>query len=828
MRNLLLVGFCLSFLFTSAQTGSINGMLRDAINQYPIAMAEIKLIPGNYLATTDGNGMFQFQNIPFGKYEAVMKTSECILRSTSFELKSEIVSMLELFTLCNNDQIILSGNVDLDEVVVEATRATNSTPMTFTNISKSQIESLNTAQDIPQLLRYTPSLVSTSDAGNGVGYSGLWIRGSDPSRINVTVNGIPMNDPESQQVFWVNTPDLASSANNIQIQRGIGTSANGAASFGGNIKIETRGVENSAYAETKNSIGSFNTIRNTINFGTGLIDDHFVFEGRLSRIKSDGYIDRATSDLKSFFFEGNYIGSKTNIKLNMFGGRETTFQSWNGTPESILQNNQDSILAYAERNGLNGVQLSNMLNSGRTYNFYDYENQVDNYGQDHYQAHVNHQFNSAISLNLSGHYTHGEGYFEEFKADQDYESYGLKPALVADDTIYTTDLVRRRWLKNNFYGLVGAINYRSKKFESTIGGAFNEYIGNHFGEIFWMQYSGDNKMNEPYYKGRSVKHDGNVYAKGTYKFNDFILAYADMQIRSVIYNTNGTDNDLKAYDVRDEMLFFNPKFGMRFNINNQNSLYASIAKASKEPNRNDYIDAIDFKLVKPEEMIDFETGYEYRVNTSSISVNAYNMQYKNQLVLTGELNDVGAPLRMNVAKSYRRGIELQAAYSYLNKIFLSGNATFSQNKIESFEETIYDYTIDYEVKKLKHDDTDISFSPSLIAAGNVGYRLFETDAKDEFRIDWFTKYVGKQFLDNTQNDNMMLDPYLVNDLKIGFTSSKQRKVQFEVSAFVHNILDELYSSNGYTYSYIYETRITETFFYPQAGRNYSVVVGLRF
>ncbi|MBL0314935.1 MAG: TonB-dependent receptor plug domain-containing protein [Flavobacteriales bacterium] len=519
MRKMIIAGFLLANLSAISQKASIVGIAIDSLNNHVMKGAELVLQPGYQIQYTDSNGYFTFSNLSNGSYEISGSHLGCIVTTQNITIIGQEIIQKNVNFVCHeiiDTTIPILSSETLSEVIIEATRATSITPMTYNDLSKQYIEHINTSQDIPQLLRYTPSLVATSDAGNGVGYTGLWIRGSDPSRINVTINGIPLNDPESQQVFWVNTPDLASSASNIQIQRGIGTSANGAASFGGNIKIETRDVRTSPYAEIKNSFGSFNTMRNTINVGTGLIHQKFVFEGRLSRIVSDGYIDRATSDLKSYFLEGNYMDRKTTIKMSMFGGREKTYQSWNGTPVSVLQNNQDSIFQFAARNYLDDAQLSNLLNSGRTYNFYEYENQSDNYGQDHYQLHISREMTSNLRFNLSGHYTHGEGYYEEFKAFQDYNSYGLDHIVTGNDTVTTTDLVRKRWLKNDYYGLVASLNYRRNAFESSLGGAFNEYIGNHYGEIIWMQFAGPYENNLEYYRGRSVKHDGNIYWRNSY------------------------------------------------------------------------------------------------------------------------------------------------------------------------------------------------------------------------------------------------------------------------------------------------------------------------
>jgi iron complex outermembrane receptor protein len=719
----------------------------------------------------------------------------------------------------------------LDTAIVEATRADNKTPMAYTELTAKEITPLNNGQDMPYLLRFTPSLIATSDAGNGIGYTGLWIRGSDPSRINVTINGVPLNDPESQQVFWVNTPDFGSSVNNVQIQRGVGTSANGAAAFGGSIKLETRGVRTKPYAEMNNAAGSFGTWKNNISLGTGLLNNHFIIEARLSRIASDGYIDRASSDLKSFFLEGNYISEKTSVKLTAFGGRENTYQSWYGTPYEALYGTEQDKLDFASRNYLNEAQTENLLTSGRTYNYYQYNNQVDNYGQDHFQAHVTRNLNKVFTLNATAHYTHGEGYFEEFKDDQPYENYGLSPVTFdSSTTINSTNLIRRRWLNNDFYGGVFSLSMKKNNWESTIGGSYNEYKGNHFGRIIWMQFANTTGNDHEYYRGKSLKRDGNIYWKNVYTINKKLDAYTDLQLRTVNYATSGTDNDLRAYNVSDNLLFFNPKVGINYRRLNNERMYASAAVGNKEPNRNDYVDAPTGSNIKPEQMLDLEAGYNLRRANWNVGINLYNMLYKNQLVLTGEINDVGAPLRTNVAKSYRRGIELEGAWKICKGFNFAGNITLSQNKIKDFNETLYDYTVDYEVRNIAHTNTNISFSPSVISGAQLSYR-YEADKnypnRDAMEFALMTKYVGKQYMDNTQNEYTALDAYWVNDTRFTYELTLQNKHIITLNVVVNNLFDIHYSSNGYTYSYIYDTRVTERFYYPQAGRNFMLSLALK-
>ncbi len=818
--------------FTSnifGQSGTLRGKIFDSKTNEPFVFCTVILSSLHLGTTSDLDGAYEIKNIPPGIYEFECNYIGYSKTTFTIEIVSGVVRQYDIllseYPMNIDPPAVLPGV--FGQVNIEGTRATTKTPMTYVDIDAKDIQPLNNGQDLPYLLRFTPSLIATSDAGNGVGYTSSWIRGSDPSRINVTLNGIPLNDPESQQVFWVNTPDFGSSANTIQVQRGIGTSANGSSSFGGAIKIETRGTQTKPYAETNNVFGSFNTMKNNVAFGTGLLRNHFTLEGRLSRISSDGYIDRASSDLKSFFMEASYVNKKTTIKANFFGGKEITYQSWNGTPVSVLDGNIDSIANFAERNYYSVIQTDNLVNAGRTYNYYQYKNQVDNYGQNHAQLHLSHQFNDYFRLNLSGHFTRGQGYYEEYKSDQDFSSYGLAEIFIdSNSTISSTDLVRRRYLKNNFYGTVASFIYQKGNWESVFGGAYNEYRGKHFGELTWMEFAGNSAIGDHYYDGKSLKRDGNAYWKNTFTVGKKLDLYADLQIRNVNYSTLGVDNNLRAYSVKKNLTFSNPKFGLNYRINTISNVYASIAQAGKEPNRNDFVDAVNDSLVKPEYMTDLEFGYKISGNKYNFSLNGYYMNYKDQLVLTGELNDVGAPLRTNVSSSFRRGLEFSGSYLFTPDLSLSGNVTLSQNKIKSFNESIYTY--DYNIVAINHQNTDIAFSPSASVSGQLQYRIWNKSKSQFLEAAWMTKYVGKQYLDNTQNERLTIAPYLVNDLRISYHIASTEKCDLQLNAWVNNILGEVYSSNGYTYSYINVTRVTEIFYYPQAGRNYSFGISLKF
>lgn len=715
---------------------------------------------------------------------------------------------------------------ELDDVIVYATRANENTPTTYSEISKDQIKNVNLGQDLPILLNLSPSLVTTSDAGAGVGYTGLRIRGSDATRINVTINGIPVNDSESHGVFWVNMPDFASSVDNIQIQRGVGTSTNGAAAFGATVNLQTNVPSRDAYAEVNNSFGSFNTRKHTLMYNTGLLNKKWSFESRLSKISSDGYIDRAESDLQSYFLSGGYYGDKTILKALVFGGREVTYQSWWGTPQAVLENDRDGIEEVIGNNGYSPEQAENIRNSGRTFNYYLYENEVDNYKQDHYQLHLSHQLNNALTINVSGHYTYGRGYFEQFRNDDDFSDYGLENVVLGDTTITSTDLIRRRWLDNDFYGTTFSLNYLNDDLDITLGGAWNKYDGDHFGEVIWAQYASNSDIRYRYYDNVGLKTDLNVYLKTNYQLSNLNL-FADLQIRKIDYETTGIDSDLRAISVGDEYIFFNPKVGATYTLNKSSNIYASFAIANREPVRNDFIDAPGGVTPKHETLNNLEVGYRKFGQDFSFQANYYLMDYENQLVLTGELNDVGSSVRQNVPESYRMGVELVGAYKITDQLQWEANLTLSKNKIQNFTEVLYNYGPawdEFNVEETQFKDTDISFSPNVIG----GSRLTFTPI-DGLEASLMSKYVGKQYLDNTSNDARSIDAYFVNDFRLSYNFSTSSVKNINISLLVNNILSEEYSSNGYTFGYAAGTyKVRENYYYPQAGRNFLLALNLRF
>ncbi|WGD36053.1 TonB-dependent receptor [Olleya sp. YS] len=718
----------------------------------------------------------------------------------------------------------------LDEVLLSATRAKDKTPVAFSTITKEELESINLGQDLPILLDQLPSVVTTSDAGAGVGYTGIRVRGSDATRVNVTINGIPYNDAESQGTFWVNMPDFVSSVEDIQLQRGVGTSTNGSGAFGASLNLKTLNPSSVGYATTTNAIGSFGTRKHNISIGSG-VNNNFYAEARLSNIQSDGYIDRARADLNSYYAEAGYLDNKTSIKAIVFGGKEETYQSWYGTPEAVVNNDREGIQAFIDRNFPSDAEAANLLNSGRTYNFYTYDNEVDNYQQTHYQLHASHQFSSNFSANLSGNFTRGKGYFEQYKDNEELGDYFPNSPNASEEG----DVIRRRWLDNNFTAIVYSLNYKKNDLNLYLGGGYNTYKGDHFGEVIWDSFESSIPIRSNYYFSYGDKQDFNTYVKAEYTINANLFALLDLQYRTVNYESVGTSSDLVDINVKETYKFFNPKFGLTYRIDNYNNIYGSYAVGNREPNRDDLTK--NPIRPKPEQLHDFEFGYKLRTPEYYFTANLYYMNYKDQLVLTGDLDDVGDPIRQNVADSYRAGIELQAGYKFSDKLRVDANATFSQNKIKSFDYVVYDTqydpntfdTVSYEPVVTTFEDTDISFSPNVIFGSTITFSPIKNGS-----IALLSKYVGQQFLDNTSSDSKSMDAYFVNNLNLSYKIKPQWIKEIAFNLLVNNIFNNEYVSNGYTYSYFYrpensnDAAITENFYYPQATINFLMGMTLKF
>ena len=687
---------------------------------------------------------------------------------------------------------------NLDEVIVKGIRAKFSSPISYSNIYKEKLKNKNLGQDLPILLNFLPSVVTTSDAGAGIGYTGIRVRGVSPQSTNITINGIPFNDPESMGTFWVNLPDFTSSVQSLQLQRGIGTSTNGSGAFGASINILTDNISQTPYAEISSSFGSFNTRKNTIKFSTGKINDVFEFSGRFSKIDSDGYVDRAYSDLKSYFVQGTYLKGSTLIKAISFAGHEKTYQSWYGLTMDQLKEN-------------------------RRQNPYTYENEIDNYKQDHYQLHWNEKINNFWSFNLGLNYTYGRGYFEQYREDDNIDTYG---GIVSSDTNLngektdTTDLIRRRWLDNDFYVFNSSLNFIKNKIDLTISSSYSSYVGDHFGEVIWARtFSSNGKIRDRYYEGLGEKKDLSFFTKLLYSIDEKIEFYSDLQYRNVKYNTSGTTSDLVNMVIDKSYGFFNPKIGLSYKLNPNSLLYVSYARANREPNRTDYESNPD---IQPERLNDIEFGWRLRNKNISLNLNSYFMLYDEQLILTGEIDDVGNPKRTNSGSSYRIGLEIENRINISELFSFETNLTLSSNKNKNIFSMVDGALYNY-------GKTNISFSPSFVGSNAIIYQPSE-----KISLSLLSKYVGKQYMGNTDQPNSILESYFVNDINITYSIKPEKIFQsVSINFLINNILNKEYISNGYYYTYDDTWSVPGQIktldgagYYPQATRNF--LAGLVF
>jgi len=765
---------------------------------------------------TDASGKFQFKNLKAGNYQMTVS----FIGYDSKQLDVTVPAEKEV-----NVTLAVSEFMT-EEVLVSATRAGNKMPVAFTTVSKEEIKSQNMGQDIPYMLSLTPSFVVTSDAGAGVGYTNFRVRGTDLNRINVTINGIPMNDAESHGTWWVDTPDLAGSTDNIQIQRGVGTSTNGAAAFGASIDLQTNTLNKEAYAEYSGSGGSFNTYRNSVNFGTGLLNNKFSVDARLSKVTSDGFIDRASSNLKSFFVSAAWFSENSVLKVNIFSGLEETYQAWNGVPSVRLHNDAEGMKRYldhwlwsgsSERE--NQIRYDEMVASdSRTYNMYTYDHEVDNYQQDHYQLHFSHKFSPHVNLNASLFYTPGKGYYENYEYDEDYADY----LLTAPYDGAVTDLVTRKWLDNDFYGGIFSVNYEKRKSTVSVGGGYNIYDGNHFGRVIWVANADDLDTKHEWYRGTGLKKDFNVYGKYNYQLSEKVNLYADLQYRRIDYDIDGKDKKLRDITQSHSFNFFNPKAGIYYEPAENQKAYISFARANREPTRDNYVDAKEGKEPASETLNDVEMGYTFQSSKLLLSANLYYMFYDNQLITTGEINDVGASIMVNVKDSYRAGLELQAGWKVSPDLSWNMNATFSSNKIKDFTEYVDDWDTggqdDHELGK-----TDLSFSPDLVAGSKI-----EFTPGSAFTVSLLSSYVGKQYIDNTSSDDRKLDAYFVNNLKFDYKVKQKLVKEMKVNLQVNNLFNAEYETNAWVYSYIYGgERFKMDGYFPQAGIHFFVGLDIK-
>ena len=780
MKKITIFLFLFVSILTNAQTFTLNGKVVNE-NKEPLPGATVLVKEANKGTSTDFDGKFRV-NFPKGKY--IIQVSFVGYKSVSREI-----------TLTKNDAIefVLSANSTvLEEVLVSAVRVKANAPVTHSNLSKKEIAKRNLGQDIPILLNYMPSVVSSSDAGAGIGYTYLRVRGSDA--LNVTVNGIPYNDAESQGTFWVNMGDFASSTQSLQLQRGVGTSTNGSGAFGASLNILTDAISEEAGGEISNSFGSFGTRKHTVKFTTGKVNDHFELAGRLSNIYSDGYVDRAFSNLKSYFLQGSYTDENTLIKVLSFGGKENTYQAWYGLSADELAAN-------------------------RRQNPYTYDNETDNYDQNHYQFHWNERFNKNWSTTIGLNYTKGSGYFEQYKEAEDANDFNN---LITDGS----DVIVRRWLDNDFYVVNFNTNYKNEVLNFIAGGSYSNYTGDHYGEVIWGSNLAENTaIRDRYYFSDAKKTDFSVFAKTTFNVSEKLAGYIDLQGRFIGYQTQGITSDIATIDVDSNFNFFNPKIGFTYKINERNSLYTSFAVANREPNRNDF----EVGLTTPETLNDYELGWRLKTENIKLNTNVYYMDYKNQFVLTGAINDVGAPIRATSGSSFRLGAEIDADIRVSDQLSVQSNATISSNKNRDFYLTKDGITTP---KSL--GNTDLSFSPDVILGNMITYRPVEN-----LQFSFLTKYVGKQFMSNFSSaisTNDVLESFFTSDINVVYAlKSKTIFKSVVFSALINNVFNKEYVDRGYYYTYEDDwstsgeiTTVDGAGYYPQATRNFLVGVTLTF
>ena len=729
----------------------------------------------------------------------------------------------------------------LKPAAVSAVTSDDRSPFAHTNLDSEALNARDAGQDLPFLLRLTPSVVITSDAGNGIGYTGMRIRGSDASRINVTINGVPLNDAESQGVYWVDLPDLGASVSGLQIQRGVGTSTVGPGAFGGSVALNTLGEIVQPNVKAVLGMGSFNSNRQSVSWNTGMLADGISFDGRASHISSDGYIDRASSELSSLYTSLVKRWTSGKVSLTTMLGHERTYQAWYGVPQIVTEENttdtdiQDwAAGSYEYGYGSDTHRILDLIENRRTHNYYNYENEVDDYNQNHFQLHLEQNIGIA-DLGVALYTTTGSGYYEQFRSADTFSDYGLIAPIYPDSSgPETTNVIRQRWLDNRLWGSIVNLIIPLEDMTIVAGGAFSRYKGDHFGEIIWMEHAADILPGTIYYDNIGNKTDVSGFVRVNYDLMDDILRLqAEAQVRSVLYNAEGVDADLQDVLINDDLLFFNPKIGVDYILSSSSRGYASVAIANREPTRSDYLDSPFWGAasIRPERLIDFEFGYRYVAKKWATEIGFYHMDYKDQLIATGMLNDVGSSVRVNVPSSFRQGIEIQAGVELQPRFRWDGNLTVSRNQINVFSEILYDYNPDFEYSNsVNHVNTDISFSPAFIAASVFGYDVWSND-EIQIKCELSTKYVGKQYLDNTSNDSRSLPGYVVNDVVLSLSNSFKNGGDLKLSVFVNNILDNMYSANGWTYSYLnggLNAITTENYVYPQAGRHGFVNLTMTF
>lgn len=809
MRQIFIVAFVLVSTLLSFSQRAVKGKVTDESGA-PLQGATVFVKSESKGETTDRNGKFVIAGLSRAAYQIEVS------------YVGYVTETLDARTNVDLNIVLKRAEYEISEITVTSVRANDRSAVAYSNVNKEDIEQRNMGQDIPYLLALTPGFVATSDAGTGIGYTGFRIRGTDANRTNITVNGVPLNDAESHGTFFVNMPDFASSLSSMQVQRGVGTSTNGAAAFGASINMQTEGLNVKPYAEISSTYGSFNTNKNTLKAGTGLLHNKFAFDARLSNVKSDGYIDRAWVDMKSYYFSAGYYGEKSTVKFLTFGGNEKTYQAWNGVDSEIMKTNRtyNELGEYQD-------------NAGNTQY---YDNQTDNYAQTHYQLHWLQTLNSHLNFNATAHLTRGLGYYEDYKTGRKYKEYGLIPDTVAGVALKKTDLVRQKWLDNYFYGITYGLNYDTDRMNLSVGGAVNRYDGDHYGKVKWVRNANQLDMSKEWYRNNGVKDDANVYAKLNMETFEKLFASVDLQYRYIHYQMAGTDD---KYDEDNDVMrditnmyeyhFFNPKFGLTYMPDKNNSVYASYSVSNREPNRNNYTErAKNEAEPRPERLFDVEAGYRYQSSKVAVGANLFFMDYKDQLILTGKISEIGELLTTNISDSYRAGLELTVGVKPVSWLKWDGNVTISQNKILNFIEQDVDmYDADWNWIGSKNDTlgtTDIAYSPNVVANSAFVFNF------DRFEIGLFSSFVGKQFFDNTSSDDRAIDAYFVNNLSLKYALPLKKIRGIDFQFMLNNLLNEKYESNAYTwYSYYLDgQRVNEKRYFPQAGINFLASVTLKF
>lgn len=796
--------------------------VKDKINYAPIDGAFVRILKnGKFFqsTTTTPNGSLMISNMTKGQY--IFQISHLGYENFQDTLFLESEDANNLF-LKGNVIFLAPKENYLGAAIITAVRAKRTAPIAFTNLEKKELLGLDQSKDFTFILNTTPSTVVSSDAGNGVGYTGITIRGIDPTRVNVTINGIPLNDAESQGVYWVNMPDLVGNTESVQIQRGVGTSSNGPGAFGASVNIRTADISDSQFLSLATAYGSFNTSRLSLGYGTGRNAKNWAFQMRGSVIQSDGFIDRATSDLKSFNASLDKIWTRSSLKFNVLLGSERTFQAWNGIPEPKFRGDFSELNRYVNDLEISGNDLENLLQSNpNTYNAYTYPNEVDNYNQNHYQVFFDHQFDDKWKLNSALYTTTGKGYFEQFRRNERFNRYDLEPVVVENDTFNRGDLVRRRWLDNQLYGGLVNLSYIVKNIEINMGGGYSGYFNRHFGEVIATQFTNYEAMNHLYYDNDAQKTDGNIFFKALYKWGNWI-PYVDLQWRTITYDFEGFDNDFIPRPYNTSFDFFNPRVGLSY-IQGNHQFYGFAAIAHREPVRKDFRDNILENWPESEELQNLELGYKFQGNKSYFNVNLYHMYYTNQLVLTGGVNDVGDAIRFNVPKSWRSGIELDGQVKVNPKFSIGGNMTLSENKIKEFSVTNIDF-LDGEAITTKYKNTQIAMSPDFIASLVAMYQPTE-----QVSLSIFAKRVGTQYLDNTQNDLKKLDGFTNIDISCTLENPFKMGKEVNLGFYFNNVLNAMYAPNGYTFGWLYgRQEQIYNYVFPMAGFNWMVKLQMKF